>query len=49
METATDHQRGMNIVSDHQNWKSTVNEIRNPAAPTAAYWLRRQPAHPNAS
>uniref|UniRef100_A0A8D0CI05 Reverse transcriptase domain-containing protein n=1 Tax=Scleropages formosus TaxID=113540 RepID=A0A8D0CI05_SCLFO len=26
------------------NWKRIVNDIRNPAAPTAAYWLRGRPA-----
>ena len=31
-----------NIAMDCQEWKNTVNSAKNPAAPTAAYWLRDQ-------
>ena len=31
-----------NIAMDHQKWKNIVNSAKNPAAPTAAYWLRGQ-------
>jgi hypothetical protein len=33
-----------NFATDRQEWKRIVNDIRNPAAPTAAYWLRGRPA-----
>jgi len=32
-----------NIAMDRQAWKRLMNEIRDPTAPTAAYWLRGQP------
>ena len=33
-----------NTAVDHQKWKNIVNSAKNPAAPTAAYWLRGQRA-----
>jgi CRISPR/Cas system CSM-associated protein Csm2 small subunit len=33
-----------NIATNRQEWQRIVNERRNPAAPTAAYWLRGRPA-----
>ena len=30
-------------ATDRQTWKRLVSEIRDPLAPTAAHWLRRQP------
>uniref|UniRef100_A0A914XBV3 Reverse transcriptase domain-containing protein n=1 Tax=Plectus sambesii TaxID=2011161 RepID=A0A914XBV3_9BILA len=29
-----------NIAADQQGWKNIVNEVQDPVAPTAAYWLR---------
>ena len=31
------------IATDRQEWKRIVNDARNSAAPTAAYWLRGRP------
>jgi Reverse transcriptase (RNA-dependent DNA polymerase) len=36
------------IAKDRKEWKVIVKGIRDPVAPTAAYWLRGQP-HPDAS
>ena len=33
-----------NTAMDWQKWKTIVNDAKNPAAPTAAYWLRGQRA-----
>ena len=33
-----------NTAMDRQKWKTIVNGAKNPAAPTAAYWLRGQRA-----
>ena len=33
-----------NTAMDRQKWKAIVNGAQNPAAPTAAYWLRGQRA-----
>ena len=30
-------------ATDRQTWKRLMREIRDPLAPTAAHWLRRQP------
>ncbi|KAL0192339.1 hypothetical protein M9458_010635, partial [Cirrhinus mrigala] len=37
------------VATDRQAWKKIVGEIGTPAAPTAAYWLRRRPPLPTAS
>ena len=33
-----------NIAMDRQKWKNIVNSAKNPAVPTAVYWLRGQRA-----
>ena len=37
------------IATDRKAWKAITKQVRNPAAPTAAYWLRGQPPPPDAS
>ena len=34
------------IAGDRQEWRRVVNAVRDPVAPTAAYWLRGRPTHP---